>query len=220
MFKGLMNFLKDIFLGKKPIVNKVPPKDDLPEQPTMEEVNNFPRSEIQKIAIIVGHGHGDSGAESWDKKTNEFEYNSIVASALALYPHSKQVKIFWRGSAGIMGVAAQVVLWKPDLSIELHLNSFNGEAKGCEVLCLKGDIESGKIGKDFAKKFTEKFNRTLRRDQGINWISSGDRGATSLRAVSPIKRSILIEPFFIDNKNEWIKPSDLAKHLGEWMRSI
>ena len=180
-------------------------------------------SDIKKVAIIIGHGPAgkDGGAESKDGKRNEFEYNSFVAEYIentAL--HGKKIKVFFRGKTGIVGVAMEAVAWMPDLSIELHLNSFNGTAKGCEVLVLKGDNESAEIGKSFAKSFASKFNRVTRRDQGINWIASADRGGASLKAVSPIKRSILVEPFFIDNDSEYIAPSVYAEWLCSWLKSI
>lgn len=183
--------------------------------------SNSSTSDIKKVAIIVGHGNGDGGAESKDGKRNEFEYNSIVAEHIEKSQlHGKNSKVFYRGKTGILGVALEAVTWMPDLSIELHLNSFNGIAKGCEVLVLKGDNESAEIGKSFTKSFCSKFNRVARRDEGINWINGSDRGGASLKAVSPIKRSVLVEPFFIDNDSEYIAPSVYAEWLCTWLKGI
>lgn len=174
---------------------------------------------IKKIALIVGHGNGDSGAMGWNRFA-EFVYNSTVAEEIASSEIGKEIKVFYRGSSGIVGVAMKAVAHNPDLSIELHLNAFNGKAVGCEVLCLDGDEQSAIVGRSFANAFTQKFNRKLRREKGINWITSSDRGYSSLKAVSPIKHSILVEPFFIDTKEEWIEPIAYAEFLKEWIRSL
>lgn len=209
----MWNWIKSLFKKKKASAKEVP----IPEQPTMEDAESFPK---KKIAIIVGHGPKgkDGGANTWNG-SNEFAYNSLVAE----YVKSKSkhlVKVFYRGSTGIVGVAMEAVAWRPDCSIELHLNSFNGKARGCEVLCLSGDNESAVLGRSFASEFSQKFNRVLRGDRGIKWLASGDRGAASLKAVSPIKQSILVEPFFADNKEEWIEAGEYARFLTDWMDKL
>jgi N-acetylmuramoyl-L-alanine amidase len=175
---------------------------------------------IKKIAIIVGHGNGDSGALGWNG-VEEFKYNSMVAEEVLKTVTNKEIKVFYRGPTGIAGVAAKAVAWGPDLTLELHLNAFNGKAFGCEVLVLSGDTASGKVAESFALEFTKKFNRTLRRDKGVNWITSSDRGGASLRAVSSAKYSILVEPFFIDTKSEWVDSMDYARNfLIPWIIAL
>lgn len=178
-----------------------------------------PKSPIQKVAIIVGHGNGDSGAMGWNG-VSEFDYNSAVAKSLEISDTEKEIKAFYRSASGITGVAAAAVKWNPDIVIELHLNAFNGKALGCEVLCLQGHTASGEKARDFAEKFAAKFNRVKRRDNGVNWIASSDRGGLSLKKLSSVQYSILVEPFFIDNKNEWIDQQEYAGFLKEWIRGL
>jgi N-acetylmuramoyl-L-alanine amidase len=190
-----------------PIINQ--------EIPTKEDIRQFPK---KKIAIIVGHGNGDGGADTWNG-SNEFEYNSLVAEYVK-NESSQLIETFYRTSSGIVGVAAEAVAWKPDICIELHLNSYNGLAKGCEVLVLEGDKESERLARNFAVSFALKFQRVVRGDKGVKWIGNRDRGAASLRALSPIKQSILIEPMFCDNKLEWIEPNMYAKFLTKWINEL
>lgn len=219
MLSFLVEIIKNLFKKKEFPVETIPPVNPIPEIPTKEEVERFPSSfGIKKIAIIVGHGNGDSGAIGWNN-VEEFDYNKQVAE-LVKNKTSKEIEVFYRSSTGIVGVAAKAVLSRPDMSIELHLNAYNGKAVGCEVLCLQGDTASGEVAKLFAKKFTQKFQRTLRRDNGVNWISSSDRGGTSLRAVAPIKYSILVEPFFIDTPSEWIHPGVYADFLIDYINAL
>lgn len=181
--------------------------------------NSKPKAPIKKVAIIVGHGNGDSGAMGWNG-VSEFDYNSAVAKSLEISDTGKEIKVFHRSASGITGVAASAVAWKPDMVIELHLNAFNGKAIGCEVLCLEGKTSSGEKAVDFADKFTKKFSRVKRRSNGVNWISSSDRGGLSLKKLSSVQYSILVEPFFIDNKNEWIDQQEYAGFLKEWIKGL
>lgn len=177
---------------------------------------------IKKIAIIIGHGHGDPGAPSkWDSPIkDEYDYNKIVAEYLKANVRSKEIKLFYRGATGLTGVNTQVRLWDDDLSLELHCNSFNGKAHGCEILALSNDKESIKIGQDIAQDFCKRFNRRLRDGDGVKELKKGDRGHYSLALVDDGRPSILLEPFFIDNPNEWIEPIHYAKFLHEWLEII
>jgi N-acetylmuramoyl-L-alanine amidase len=213
----IINWIKNLFKKSKvanpPIVT--PPAKPIPEIPSKEETQEFPK---KRIAIIVGHGNGDGGADTIDG-SNEFEYNSFVAEYVK--KNSKQlVETFYRGPSGIVGVGLKAVAWKADISIELHLNSFNGIARGCEVLVLNGDKESAKIGTLFARSFCEKFSRVLRGDNGIKWLSTADRGGASLKAVSPIKQSILVEPLFCDNRLELLPKETYAKFLTNFVDEL
>ena len=115
----------------------------------------------------------------------------------------------------------KAVSWVPDVSIQLHLNSFNGTANGCEVLVLSGDTRSYALAEKFAKEFTQEFGRTLRRPEvkGKKILSSVDRGAASLRAA-PKGVKILVEPFFIDNKNDFVSKEEYAKFLTKFVDNI
>jgi len=211
----LKKLLRKIFSKNMNPVPSVPPKQPLPEVPKKEEMDSSPK---KKIAIVVGHGNGDGGANTWNG-SNEFNYNSFVAEEVKRKT-KHLVKNFYRGKSGIVGVALEAVAWNPDISIELHLNSYNGKAKGCEVLVLQGDKKSAELAREFAWQFTSKFGRVLRGDQGVKWLSSGDRGAASLKAVAPINQSILIEPFFCDNPDEWIPADKYARFLVEFLDGI
>jgi len=184
-------------------------------------INNPSSSEskIKNVAIIIGHGAGDSGAVG--NGTNEFAYNSKVAQlVLESKEHGKNIKLFWRDSRGISGVNGDVKKYNDDLSIELHLNSYNGSAKGCEVLTLAKDEVSIKIARDFSDKFCAKFNRIKRDGDGVKELNPKDRGHYSLLSVNDPPPSILVEPFFIDNTNEFIQPEVYAKFIIEWLKVI
>ena len=173
---------------------------------------------IKKVAIIIGHGHNDSGAMGWNGMS-EFNYNQFVAEEVARSNTGKEIKLFYRGPSGISGVAKKAMDWKGDITIEMHLNAFNGKAKGCCVLTLKDKI-SIEYGRKFAQAFCKKFNRVLRDEDGVVELEKSDRGHHSLACVNDPAPSILIESFFIDNKEEWVEPMVYTSFLVEWIKEL
>lgn len=170
-----------------------------------------------KIALIIGHGNGDSGAMGFNGMS-EFNYNSFVAEEVA--KSLKQVELFYRGDEGIAGVGHLVEAFQPDISIELHLNAFNGKSEGCEVLCLVSDGKAAELGRNFAEAFCKKFRRRVRADFGVKWIDKKDRGYFNLHSVESVPKNILVEPFFVDNQNEWIEPNDYINFLIKWIGAL
>ena len=84
-----------------------------------------------------------------------------------------------------------------DLSVQLHLNAFNGEAYGCEAYCYNanGLPEAQQIS---AKLGTVWHDRGAEERPGLYWTRK-----TKAKAV-------LVESFFCDNKDDYAK----AKKLG------
>lgn len=170
----------------------------------------------KKIAILRGHGGGDSGATG--NGTSEVEYNTWVMQYIEANTPDN-VKCFYGSSS--MDAVNKSLGFSPDITIQLHLNSYNGSAKGCEVLVIDGDTKSYAIAESFADAFTKKFNRVKRRPEanGKKLLDSSDRGVASLKATKKgIK--ILVEPFFIDNKNEIVPREEYAKFFVEWLKSV
>lgn len=199
----------------KRIISKIVPS----KKPVL--IEGKPSGKIQKIALLVGHGAGDSGAIGWNK-VEEHSYNSKVATLLNSQDLGKEIKVFYKSKSGGWATTyLEVAKFAPDLSIELHLNAANGKAYGCEVLVLNGQESTAEIGRNFALSFTKKFSRRMRGDQGIKWISSGDRGYGNLVGASVVATwSILVEPFFIDTESEWIDVSEYAKFFAEWIKGL
>jgi N-acetylmuramoyl-L-alanine amidase len=224
IFVSIISFVKEVFKseeGRGPIISK--PIDPVITPPIKNEepatTGTASKYGIKKIALIIGHGHGDPGAPGFNRMM-EFDYNSKVARILEQKIKGKEIKLFWRGASGITGVNTSARLWDDDLSIELHCNSYNGKAKGCEVLTLKADKVSIKVGQDFAKAFCSKFGRVMRDGDGVKELSSSDRGHYSLALVNDPPPSILLEPFFIDNPDEWIDPEVYAQFLIDWISTL
>lgn len=223
----IMNWIKLILNKLSPRKSAKPVEASTPASSNSSTTSNSskpapiePVKKYKKIAIIIGHGHGDSGAENWDKSRNEFEYNSIVANYIKSKITDREIRLFWRGRTGLTGVNTQVRLWDDDLSLELHLNSADVPARGCEMLCLSGDKQSISLAQDLAAAFCMKFGRKLRDEDGVKELKKKDRGHYSLALVDDGKPSILLEPFFISAKDEWIDPLIYAEFLVDWIKEL
>lgn len=216
MWQAIKNWIKNKLTPAKPLKpapEVIKPLEPIPNQ---EEVDNFPIDKNLKIALIRGHGSDDSGAVG--NGTSEVEYNTWIMDYVSKKTR-RNVKLFYGKKS--LDTVYKAVLWAPDVSIQLHLNSFNGSANGCEVLVLSGDTRSYPLAEKFAKEFTQEFGRTLRRPEakGKKILSSADRGAASLRAA-PKGVKILVEPFFIDNKNDFVPKEEYAKFLTKFVDNI
>lgn len=204
----LINLILSLFQKDKPKIETVSPVIN-PEVPTKEEVESFPK---KKIAILVGHGAGDSGAICWNGM-EEHAYNKQVAEYVA---SKTPVRLFFKSSNGWAPTYLKLGAYNPDISIELHLNSFNGKAVGCEVLCTSQKAKH--IANSFTASFCAKFSR---KNRGIKWLESGDRGYGNVKSASMISgKAILVEAFFCDNKDEWIEPLTYAQFLVEWINEL
>lgn len=199
----------------KPVLEVVKPTEPIPEIPTKEETESFPNiNSGLKIALVRGHGGSDSGAVG--NGTSEVEYNSWVMDYV-LKNSKRNVKLFLGSSS--MNAVLKSVAWFPDITIQLHLNDADTlTANGCEVLVISGDTKSYPLAERFAKEYGQEFSRTIRRDKGKKVLSSSDRGAASVRASVGIK--MLVEPFFIRNKNDFVPKEQYAKFLTKFVDSI
>jgi len=211
----MWNWIKKLFKKDKPA--------NLPihEKNPIDEAIKVPKPSAPigsaKIAILVGHGAGDPGATCYNGLA-EHEYNKKVAAIVSA--KMPNVKVFFKsGAGGWVPVYAQLALYRPDLSVELHLNAFNGAAKGCEVLITSEACRS--IGEKFAAEFCLRYQRVMRGARGIKWLGSGDRGFGNVYSANKVsKKSILVEPFFCDNKNEWIPQEEYADFLVSFLSKV
>ena len=171
----------------------------------------------KKIAILIGHGQGDGGATCWNG-TTEHDYNKKVAEIIK--SKMPNVTLYFKSKVGDWApVYVQMAVSRPDVSIELHLNAYNGQAKGCEVLITSEAARS--LGEKFASMFCLKFGRVMRGSRGIKWLGNGDRGFGNVYSASKVsKKAILLESFFCDNKAEWIDPEVYAEFLIGFLKEL
>lgn len=220
--KNIISFISRFFSRSNysETPNSSPSKTTRKEAPAIK-VESFPEVKAStinyRIALIRGHGGTDPGALG--NNTSEVEYLTWVIDKVVTDLNSPNVRGFL-GLSSLKAVA-MAMEFKPTISIQFHLNSFNKHAHGCEVLVIDGDIKSYELAEKFASEFTKKFGRSLRRrdDKGKKILSHKDRGAASLKA-SGAGVKFLVEPFFIDNPNDFVPKEEYAKFLVEFIKSI
>lgn len=165
------------------------------------------------IGLIIGHDQKAQGAVSFDG-TSEYLYNSKVASLTGI-THTN------RNNGGIAGAVKELKRLGFNSSCEMHLNAYNGKAKGFEILVLKGDLESIRHARLVAETFKSKFpDHVMRGDNGLKLISNKDRGGGNLQTAKNhgMKVAILMEPFFCDNKADYIPAQLLADFYKEALK--
>ena len=160
-----------------------------------------------KIAITVGHSILKSGlCTSANGLVNEYQYCKMLADFLAkklraagctvdiiICPEKQFTKYTEEKSYKLTRINGK----KYDLCIELHLNSYNGSAKGTEVLYCSN------TGKMYAQRVVNKL--------GTVFTSRGVKDRPDLYMLNSTDcPAIMIETFFCDNKNDY----DIATKLG------
>lgn len=150
-----------------------------------------------RIAVVIGHEKGRPGAYSGYLQQTEFAYNSRVAPYFA----EIDADIYFRPEGGgyktqMRKLAQEINAINYDLVIELHFNSFNRKASGCEVLTYKGNNYTQLLGERICRSISTEY-RTENR--GVKQIDSEeDRGYWFLHYMRA--NAMILEPFFGDHE--------------------
>lgn len=173
------------------------------EEPESEDVMNF--------FICVGHANYGNGVISSADGTgyggvNEYKYNKELASYVVEWlkkaGHKATLCIAPEGQLHSLNDEINYFIGEEgkqnyDLSVQLHLNAFNGNAHGCEAYAYN------EAGKEVAARICEKL--------GTIWDNRGPQIKTGLYWTRKTKaKAVLIESFFCDSKADYEK----AKELG------
>ena len=158
-----------------------------------------------KWGFIVPHTKKAQGAQRGN--ITEYGYGlDMVANGLS-FPHAT------RDSGGVYGAAKKLKSQGCNASFEGHKNAYNGKAFGFEILVLAGDSLSYNVAVNIAQEFKKAFPKhTLRHGNGVLKVDGRDRGAGNLRSAkrAGMEVALLIEDFFLDNKNDFLAPKTLS----------
>jgi N-acetylmuramoyl-L-alanine amidase len=160
-----------------------------------------------KIAITVGHSILKNGlCTSANGVVNEYQYCKMLADFLAKILRSSGCTVdvivcpekqFAKSTEERTYKLPKINGKKYDLCIELHLNSYNGSAKGTEVLYCSN------TGKMYAQRVVNKL--------GTVFTSRGVKDRPELYMLNSTDcPAIMIETYFCDSKNDY----DIATKLG------
>jgi N-acetylmuramoyl-L-alanine amidase len=158
-----------------------------------------------KIALIVGHSKTAQGAVNYLGET-EFSFNSRIAAMVEKMFSEREsnvdLKVFFRpgGAAApaMAKVGKAVGEWGAKASLELHFNSFEGKAFGCEALVV---LDSGEIPVEanFLNAMLNFFESEFKiKQRGIKVVKKGDSGFLNLKSCKDngVKMAFLFEPCF------------------------
>jgi N-acetylmuramoyl-L-alanine amidase len=160
---------------------------------------------MNKIAIVVGHDRIEQGAFSNLLKQSEFAYNSEIAKLLPF-------DIYFRPTGGnyyqkMVELSKQINGKGYSLVAELHYNSFNGVANGCEALYFDNSAIGKRYSEIYCKAITKAYGTVNRGSKEIK--EKNDRGYWFHKLIDA--PTLILEPFFGDNQ-EAIKFKDVNKH--------
>jgi N-acetylmuramoyl-L-alanine amidase len=175
---------------------------------------------MKSVAIIVGHqvNGPDKGAVAYNGIA-EATYNHKVALLLKekLVRSGIPATVYLRDNGGFKAITKDMAIKKPDLSIELHFNSFSLKSTGCECLALKGDLNSIRFADFVTDIVSSEYSSKQRDGDGVVEISRGGRGYLNLKLVRDTlpkdSEVVLVEPFFAN-----FKTSESEKFINDPVR--
>lgn len=179
---------------------------------------------MKHVLIIVGHTKEKQGAIAFNS-ISEYKFNLDIAFLMKkhineLYRETVTAHVVTLNDKLVPTVSLLIEKGiKPDISIELHFNSFKTKARGCEMLVLGGELQSREeiaLADKFTDKFAELFDIKERAEDGVKKVYYHDRGYHNLRTFSSIaKKSFLFEPCFANFKTtESIKIIKHPRHYA------
>ena len=151
------------------------------------------------FCIIIGHDKYNQGAQSAGKEFTEYVYNKELAKRISFCLGTLQLEPTIIKKNDISNLEVAEIIKKKDAvcSIELHANSFSGEARGTEVLYTDKNELNGYLAKLIQNGLAVTLDRQGKYNRGTKEIKEGERGYNNIKLIeSPC---CLLEPFFIDN---------------------
>lgn len=153
-----------------------------------------------KVAIIIGHHNFSEGAFSKWLGESEWtfwlnfaeEYLDDIGN---IFIHDPDIKGYTTGQKDMAERTKDY-----DLAIELHFNSFNGKAFGCEALYYDGNNTTEKVSERFSELCSERLGYKNRGVKGRSLKTKNKRGAGFLYYQKPA--ALILEPFFGDNEKD------------------
>jgi len=217
MWQRIVRFIRDIFSTSK--------EEASPEPYKPVSRADIPPIRPVKVALIVGHTAKKKGARAYTGVL-EYDFNKRVAHQVKdrLDKTGKYVtQVFERPEGGyhwaVKQVAKNVAEFGADFSLELHFNSFERVAYGCEVLVTNdskhfhenvrlADLLTDMLANDFSLrqrgtvKYTD-LDGSIEYGDGVKVLPYGKRGYHNLAYLhdAGVKHCLLVEPCFANLKS-------------------
>lgn len=150
---------------------------------------------MKKILIVPGHFFKEPG--TINEKLGITEYKFCLQTALELFKNEEwdDIDVILKSrNKEYSELPEEINSLAPDLILELHLNAFDGETQGTEVLHYINSSKSKKIAGVVQKYLVEELKY---RDRGLKPISARENGYPILRYTNA--PCIIVESFFLDS---------------------
>ncbi len=170
---------------------------------------NHHRMREMKLAICIGHSrHGDNGAASVTG-VSEYTYNLNVGTLMRdiLRKRGVECEVIAKYAGNNYGQAMRLLAAHLKdkgytHAIELHFNAASPSAHGHEFLYWHSSKGGRSLAGQFASSFQDAFPESRPRNNGgLKPIAPGDRGGLFLSLTHC--PSLILEPFFGSNQEEW-----------------
>lgn len=167
-----------------------------------------------KIAFVIGHDKTSPGAYSQHLGKSEYIYNSEVASYLATIGDIYKRPLGGGYHTQMKNLANQINGKGYDLVVELHFNSYNKQANGCEAVTYKGNTYTRQLGEDFCTAVCRKYGTVNR---GVKERTKEGRGGLFLALMDA--DAIIVEPFFGDHPEalKFENEAEYAQLIKDWL---
>jgi len=201
------------------------------EEPPLEGDDSSTR---RKTGLLIGHSFNDKGASNseWyvknveydptydeyvkeydmdgDRVLEEYELNLKAATISTLTYATRDDGRGRRGACEELAEADCTEI------VSMHCNSYNGGARGFEVWYLDGVIESKRFAQKFYDAFMEQFPETIGRGLKKGHKRSRAYGVLDAGRDYGIRKTILVEYYFLDVRADFIPPEEIGKFLRKF----
>lgn len=163
---------------------------------------------MNKLALVIGHSEQSQGATNKASGVTEYGWNDVFVHRIAQkiwneHNNIPDTRIFQRG-LGIRDLVKRINDWNPDLAVEFHLNAFDTQVSGTEMLVSNIHNRGNSIFANEVDCFATSVGFAIGiQPRGIKFVGRFGKGGYFLNKTKC--RAIIAETFFIDND------SDLAK---------
>lgn len=151
---------------------------------------------MKKVAIVIGHGPNiDRGAINEASGTTELDWNTDLANRIKMRLSGRIEGVIVHRVVERLQPVQQTNATGANAAVELHLNSFNGEVSGTEMIAVSTR------GRAFAGLLQAAAVRVLGLpNRGVKPPQAGGRGARWLKETD--MPAVIVESFFIDNNHD------------------
>lgn len=179
---------------------------------------------VKKLVLLIGHNAKAKGAANGE--TNEYDYNLDLARKICANIAGPSVTpmIFKRRwdlpkDRELAEVVERVNEWGPDLTIELHLNSFDSPAASGTEILIAGNMAAN-YSADLPERMLDKITTLLgTRNRGEHIIHGPGESGWPIQSNLNGER-LLLESFFLSSPDDLAAGIEKKEELAEAIAAV